>query len=232
MVMRSRPLLPAVPALIGLLAGAWTLRAQEPSTSPGPGGSTAPAPAAASAPSVPAGDSPVAVVQDLCDSLVSAMKSGPQLGFEGRRKALAPEISRDLNLPLMTRIVIGPKWVTVSPTDREALVAAFSAFSIANYANQFSSYSGETFAVQPVTTSLANGDVKVMTALVPRSGDAVHLDYLMRKTANQWQVIDVFYNGTISQLAARRSEYSATLADKGAAGLVALLRQKTADLSK
>jgi len=226
MVTGFRILRTALPAIAAyLVAGSLTLRANAPT----------PTPTAASVPPMvapaAAADSPVAVVQNLCDSLVGAMKSGAQLGFEGRRKALAPEISRDLNLPLMTRIVIGPKWATVSPTDREALVTAFSDFSIANYANQFSSYSGETFAVQPVTTSMSNGDVVVKSALVPKTGDAVHLDYLMRQTANQWRVIDVFYNGTISQLAARRSEYSATLSAKGAPGLVALLQQKTADLS-
>jgi phospholipid transport system substrate-binding protein len=74
--------------------------------------------------------------------------------------------------------------------------------------------------------------VVVKSVLIPSSGDAVHLDYLLRKTAGQWRVIDVFYNGTISSLAARRSEYSATLSQKGAPGLVALLQQKTADLSR
>ena len=186
---------------------------------------------AASAPAAPSEVSPVAVVQDLCDSLVSAMKSGAALGYEGRRKALAPEIDRDLNLPLMTRIVVGPKWTTLAPTDRDSLVTAFSDFSIANYASQFSSYSGEVFKVQPVTSTLASGDVVVKSVLIPKSGDAVHLDYLLRKTAGQWRVIDVFFNGTISSLAARRSEYSATLSQKGAAGLVALLQQKTAELS-
>jgi phospholipid transport system substrate-binding protein len=189
-----------------------------------------PAPTAA-APAAPAEVSPVGVVQDLCDSLVSAMKSGESLGFEGRRKALAPEISRDLNLPLMTRIVVGPKWAALAPTDRDALVTAFSDFSIANYANQFSSYSGEVFKVQPVTSTQASGDVVVKSVLIPKNGDAVHLDYLLRKTAGQWRVIDVFFNGTISSLAARRSEYSATLSQKGASGLVTLLRQKTAELS-
>ena len=191
---------------------------------------TASAPTA-SAPAPVAEVSPVAVVQDLCDSLVSAMKSGPTLGFEGRRKALAPEISRDLNLPLMTRIVVGPKWTTLSPTDRDSLVNAFSDFSIANYASQFSSYSGEVFKVQPVTSTMTSGDVVVKSVLIPKNGDAVHLDYLLRKTAGQWRVIDVFFNGTISSLAARRSEYSATLSQKGAPGLVTLLQQKTSDLS-
>jgi phospholipid transport system substrate-binding protein len=59
----------------------------------------------------------------------------------------------------------------------------------------------------------------------------VQLDYVMRAGADGWRIIDVLLNGTISEMAERRSEFSAALRDGGAAGLISLLRQKTVQLA-
>jgi len=51
---------------------------------------------------------PVQTLQGFYDALVTAMKQGPALGFAGRRQMLDPQIRRALDLPLMTRLVVGP----------------------------------------------------------------------------------------------------------------------------
>jgi phospholipid transport system substrate-binding protein len=174
---------------------------------------------------------PVQTVQGFCDALISAMKQGPSLGFAGRRQMLDPEIRRALDLPLMTRLIVGPQWKGLRADEQQRLVEAFSDYSIAVYASRFKDYGGERFNVAPSVSQRPNGDVIVSTTLVPGSGDAVRLDYLMRDGSGGWQVIDVFLSGTISELAARRSEYSAVFRSGGAAALVGLLQKKTSDLS-
>ena len=174
---------------------------------------------------------PQETIQGFCDALISAMKQGPALGFSGRRGLLEPEIRRALDLPLMTRLVMGPPWRTLTLEQQQQLVVAFGEYSIATYANQFSSYSGESFLVDPSPTRLTSGDVIVHTQLKTKDPEPVRLDYLMRDSNGRWQVIDVFLSGTISQLAARRSEFSSVLRQSGAAALIELLRKKSADLS-
>lgn len=173
---------------------------------------------------------PVATVQGLCDALISAMEQGPALGFSGRKQLLEPQIRKALNLPFMTRIVIGPTWRTLAPEEQKQLVDAFGDYSISTYANQFSGYSGEKFIVDPATTA-SNGDVIVHTKLVTKDPEPVRLDYLMRVSDGTWKVIDVYLNGTISQMAARRSEYSSVLRQGGVSALVLLLKKKTSELS-
>jgi len=58
----------------------------------------------------------------------------------------------------------------------------------------------------------------------------VQLDYLMRKNGARWRIIDVYLNGTISEVAARRSEYSTVLRQGGSPALIDLLTKKTAEL--
>jgi phospholipid transport system substrate-binding protein len=184
-----------------------------------------------SASEAPSGSEPQAVPQALSDALLQAMKRGPALDFAARVKALEPEVSRDYDMPLMTRLVVGPPWRSMSPDEQQGLVAAFSEYSIAVYANRFKNFSGERFVVDPATAKLPSGDVIVHTKLLPHDGDPVELDYLMRSEPDGWRIIDVLLSGTISQMAERRSEYSSALRDGGAAALIRLLRQKTAQLA-
>jgi phospholipid transport system substrate-binding protein len=170
--------------------------------------------------------------QHLCDALIAVMKEGNAISFADRRDTLSPEVRRDFDLAAMTRIVVGPPWRSLSGGEKQDLIDAFSDYSVANYAQRFKSYSGERFDVDPVPTPLANGDCVVHTKLHTADPDPVQLDYLMRLRDGQWRIIDVFLSGTISELAARRSEYSLVLRTGGAASLVALLRKKTAELGQ
>jgi phospholipid transport system substrate-binding protein len=172
-----------------------------------------------------------ATAQALCDALLTAMKEGKSVDFAARRDHLAPEIKRDLDLAFMTRLVVGPPWRDLSAGDRQQLVEAFGDYSIATYAQRFKGYSGEHFEVDPAPSPLASGDCIVHTKLFTGDPQPVQLDYLMRKGGERgWRIIDVYLSGTISEMAARRSEYSTVLRQGGAAALVELLRKKTADL--
>ena len=180
----------------------------------------------------PSGSEPQAVAQALCDALVRTMKQGPALGLAGRVKTLEPELRRDYDLPLTTRLVVGPSWRSMSPEEQQALVATFSDYSVAVYASRFKNYSGERFIVDPAVEKLPSGDVIVHTKLLPHDGDPVELDYLERTEPEGWRIIDVLLSGTISQMAERRSEYSSALREGGAAALIRLLQQKTAQLAE
>jgi phospholipid transport system substrate-binding protein len=187
-----------------------------------------PGPAQPAAPATGA-DAP-ATAKDLCDALITAMKKGSSISFAARRDLLAPVIQRDYDLPFTTRIVVGSAWRSFSDEDRRKLVEAFTAFSIADYAKNFNGYSGEHFEVGPSPTQLSNGDCIVHTKLFTGDPEPVQLDYLMRKTGDRWRIIDVYLSGTISQMAAHRSEYSAVIRQGGAPALIDLLTKKTAEL--
>jgi phospholipid transport system substrate-binding protein len=73
--------------------------------------------------------------------------------------------------------------------------------------------------------------VVVRTKLVQPNDKPVQLDYLLRNDQDKWRIIDIYLSGTVSQLAARRSEFSSVLRQNGVTGLVALLKQKTAQLA-
>ncbi|MGH7033539.1 MAG: ABC transporter substrate-binding protein [Stellaceae bacterium] len=174
---------------------------------------------------------PAATVQGFYDVLLATMKDGPKLGFAGRRDRLAPAMRQAFDLPLMTRLVVGPQWQGFTPEQQRQVIAGFSDFSIANYASQFDDYSGEKFVVDPKSAPAPGNDAIVRTKLLLPSDKPVQLDYLLRSIAGKWRIIDVYLSGTVSQLAARRSEFSAVLRRDGVEGLITRLKEKTKQLA-
>jgi phospholipid transport system substrate-binding protein len=178
-----------------------------------------------------AGDaaSPEAAVAQFDDALLKAMKSGRQLGYQGRYDTLAATMDATFDFEAMTRTAIGPRWVGLTPGDQRSLIDAFKRFSIATYADQFDSYSGEKFEI----TGKSNPPqgVLVATTMTPAKGDPVRFSYLMHQVGGEWRVIDIYVDGTISQLAVRRSEFAAVLTKAGPDGLRRLLDERTEKLA-
>src|SRR5215475_1753309 len=185
-------------ALLALLVGAGAPLAY--ADNAGPSGS----------PSADAASTPSATVERLHAALIDAMKEAKALGYEGRRQRLDPVIRAAFDLPLMTEIVMGPAWKSLSQDDRSALIAAFSDWTIANYASRFDGWDGDAF----VTGDQADGGrdtVIVRTKLTSQNDEPVALDYRLRKVDDGWRIIDIYADGAISELATRRSEFVSLL---------------------
>jgi phospholipid transport system substrate-binding protein len=170
-----------------------------------------------------------AVIEHFYAELLAVMKLAKKLSFDERYSRLSPVVSRAFDLPLMTRIAIGPGWGQIAAEQQQRLAAAFSRYTISMYANRFDDWGGERFEVMPNLAPNPNG-VIVNSRLVKSNGEAVALNYLLRQEGGAWKVIDVYLSGTISELAARRSEFVAVLQRAGADGLVQLIEQRTAAL--
>jgi len=178
-----------------------------------------------------ASTTPGAIVDRLHAALLDAMKDAKALGYAGRRQRLEPVIRSTFDLALMTQIVMGPAWPSLSPDDRTALVAAFSDYTIANYASRFDGWDGEGF-VTGAQDDGGRGTIIVHTQLTSQNDQPVALDYRLRKADDGWRIIDVYADSAISELATRRSEFAAVLAQNGLAGLLDRLRQQTQALAQ
>jgi phospholipid transport system substrate-binding protein len=78
--------------------------------------------------------------------------------------------------------------------------------------------------------SSAGGTI-ITSQIVKSNGEPVNINYLMRQNGGTWQIADVYLNGTISELATRRSEFAAILRTRGINGLIAMLNTKADALS-
>ena len=172
-----------------------------------------------------AGDAAATRVDSFYTALLNTMKQAKQLGIKGRYDKLAPVLGSTYDLALMSKIAVGQNWNALSAAEQQSIVTAFARMTTATYANRFDDFAGEQFEVLQ-TADQPNGDKIVKTRIVQSDGAAVQLNYLMRNTGNGWKIIDVYLNGTISELASRRAEFGAILRSGGANALVSALTKQ------
>jgi len=172
--------------------------------------------------------SPSDVVRHFYAVLLDAMKNGPALGAKGRYQKLAPVVLASFDVPFMTRMAVGPSWGRLSRSEKERAWNAFARYITATYASQFKKYDGERFDIVG-EEKIKHGTI-VRTRIVPSDGDAVAINYVLHDNDTAWQIRDIYLTGTISELATRRSEFSAILRSGGIEGLIAQLNKKADDL--
>jgi len=171
-----------------------------------------------------------APIEQLHAGLVEIMKAGKAAPFRQRYDKIAPVIGRTFDLEAIVRQVVGPRWAALPPDQQAALADAFQRYTIASYVSNFDAYSGERFEVLPGVAAVGNDRV-VKTEIVTAAGQGHVLAYVMRPTGGGWRVVDVLADGSISRVAAQRSEIRSVLSDGGGPGLLVSLRRKTAELS-
>ena len=161
----------------------------------------------------------------LYGTLLDTMKQAKQLGVKGRFDKLSPVLAKAYDLPVMSKLAVGPAWATLTPQQQAAIINAFTRMTVATYASRFDGFSGEQFQVLQ-TSDRANGDKIVQTQIVKSDGGTVPLNYLMRKSGADWKIVDIYLDGTISELANRRAEFGAILKSGGPDALVASLNKQ------
>ena len=175
-----------------------------------------------------AGDPAAQTIEALDNGLIAILRAGASAGPAGRARIIAPVVDRSLDLPLMTRLSVGPAWLQMSAKDQSDLVAAFRAMTIAQYAHNFDAYSGQRFVLSPQVETRGI-DKLVRTTLITPGDDSEKLDYRLREDggagSGRWKIVDIYYRNAISQLATRRSDFAAVLARGGATALIAHLYQ-------
>ena len=163
-------------------------------------------------------------VQGLYDALLSTMKNGRTLGQSGRFTQLEPVIRRSFDIPTMARLSVGSSWAGMSEAQRQQVTESFGRYISAIYADRFDSYAGQKLQV---TGEQPNGaGVMVKSQIIKANGEPVNINYMMRRSGEDWLISDIYLDGAISEVGTRRSEFAAILKNDGIDGLIAALNRK------
>jgi len=184
----------------------------------------------AQAPAAVAPETPSRVVERLHEALLGVMKEATTLGYDGRFDRLRPVVAETFDLPFMAEKSVGRHWKSAGNANQQQLVEIFSRFTVANFAGRFDGYSGQAFRTTGEEPS-THGTVLVRTHLDEPDDEGVELNYRLRQVDGRWRIVDIYLNGTVSELALRRSEYSALIQREGFAALLAKLDERIHDLA-
>jgi phospholipid transport system substrate-binding protein len=208
---------------LALLAGPSASRAAQPGTPDEE--------ATASAAIVDDATAAKAVVERLHDVLLGCMREGDSLGFQGRYDRIAPTLHLTFDLPFMARLSLGADWKELDEEQRADFISLSRRLSASNYADNFSSYGGESFETHSVEPA-AHSTMLVKTELILPREKNVEFDYRLRKVAAQWRIIDVQLDGKVSEITLRRADYRSMIQREGFSKLVARIEEKIEKLSK
>ena len=179
----------------------------------------------------PSERTPSEVVAALQVCLTDVMKNAEKVGYAGRVERLQPVLPEVFDLPFMAEKSVGRYWKTASPEEQQRLVSTFKRYIVANYAGRFTGWDGQSFEILGEEPS-ARGTKLVRTKLVDPNANDVSLDYRLRRTEQSgWKIVDVFLDGTVSELALRRSEYSSLIKREGFEALLVALDERIETLA-
>ncbi|HEB88241.1 MAG TPA: toluene tolerance protein [Deltaproteobacteria bacterium] len=176
-------------------------------------------------------DSPANTIETFHAGLIDIMKHAKELGIQGRIDKLTPLMKETFDLDFMASKAVGRHWRKLSDEDKKRWIEAFTRFTTANYAGRFTGYTGEKFVTKSIEEAPRNTRMVMTEILVPNDKN-VQLNYRLIDRDGKWKVIDVFLDGTVSELALRRSEYSSALKRDGFEHLLASVETKIKDLKR
>jgi phospholipid transport system substrate-binding protein len=163
-------------------------------------------------------------------TLLGVMKEGERIGYRGRYDRLRPVIEAAFDFPFISELILGRHREGLSREQKARFIDTFTRLSIATYAARFDGYSGERFQIASAEDLKADR-IRIETKLIQSGGEEVRLDYVLHKAGGRWRIINVVANG-VSDLALKRSDYTAFLEKRGFDALIKELDGKIAGYSR
>jgi phospholipid transport system substrate-binding protein len=178
-----------------------------------------------------AAQTPSDVVAVLQDGLVNIMSNPPASGTGNRSAAFTALVENTFDINAMGAVAVGlDTYRSWSDAQRATFLAAFARFMVATHAARFESAPGQTFSIEG--SKAARAGREIVHSRYSRAGrDPVAIDYLVRRSNEDWKILDVYLDGSISLLALNRSEFSSVLRDQGFEGFIAAMHAKADELS-
>lgn len=167
----------------------------------------------------------IEVVEKLHAAALEVMKQAETLGYAGRAERLAPVLDESMDLRFMAEKSVGRYWREASEQMQERLLKTFRRYIIATYAGRFDGYSGQHFETLGEEPALRDTRL-VRTRITTPNEDSIALDYRLWQTNGSWKIVDVYLNGTVSELGLRRSEYTTVIKRDGLEALLTALEEK------
>jgi len=172
-----------------------------------------------------ASEEAVRPVEALHTVLSDVMGRADELGYAGRFEQLEPVIRDSFDLAAITRLAAGTHWRRLEDAEQERLTDRFSEYVVSTYADRFSDYTGQDFAMLG-RESMREGLELVRTRIERPRQDPVVLNYVVSDRGESWRIVDIHLRGDVSQVSVWRSEFGSILSGEGLEQLLAQLAER------
>lgn len=164
-------------------------------------------------------------------SRIQAPNSG---SFAQRTQILGPVVDKVYDLETVLRASVGLRYASFSDADKQRLRDVFRQFTVARYVSSFKPGGDARFTIDPTPRPAPVGTDQIVTTHIGSTDDTdgTEIDYVLRSSPQGWRIVEVLLKGSISQVAAQRSDFSGALASGNVQNLIALLQKKVQAFSE
>ena len=131
-------------------------------------------------------------------------------------------IKNSYDLEKMGKIIIGVDWKQIDTKTQKEFVNVFKRFISVNYFRRFNKINELHFELQTVTNIQDN--FKLARVILTADNEKFKIDYLLGFKNKKWKIFDVLLDGSISEVATKKSDFKKIIKEEGVSGLVKNLR--------
>lgn len=175
--------------------------------------------------------SAIQLVERLGQEAVKAF-ANKDLSTDEKQTHFAKLVSRDFDMRLIGRFVLGKHWRKANKEEREEFLTLFNQYIITTYQKRLSEYSGENLQIVKARP-LNDKEFLVNSEIIRPAGPKIHLDWRVRSNKQgELKIIDIMVEN-VSMALTHRDEFSSVISQNGGKieGLLVKLRSHIAQKS-
>lgn len=147
------------------------------------------------------------------------------------RRFVDEQIMPVVDFERMTRTAVGPKWRQASKEQRQELMELFREQLIRVYSGALATVKDQTVKLAPNRVKPTATDAIVRTLLVSPGKPDMRINYRLKKSKQEWRIIDVDVEG-IWIVDNYRTQFASVANQSGIEGLIKTLREKNEQAAK
>tara|TARA_B100000242_G_scaffold276596_1_gene232605 strand:- start:1233 stop:2123 length:891 start_codon:yes stop_codon:yes gene_type:complete len=123
----------------------------------------------------------------------------------------------------MLKLIIGADWKKLKSEKKKELIIAFKKYISKNYLKRFSKIKEVSFKNEE-KEKISSGLFLIKSNLVIKK-ENISIDYLLSFNKNSWKIFDVLLDGSISEIATKKSEFRMFIKEKKIDSLIDALEK-------
>ena len=127
-------------------------------------------------------------------------------------------VKNSYDLEKMGKIIIGIDWKQMDTKTQKEFINVFKRFISVNYFRRFNKINELDFEHQTVTD--IEDKFKLARVILTADNEKFKIDYLLGFKNEKWKIFDVLLDGSISEVATKKSDFKKIIKEEGVSGLI------------
>ena len=132
-------------------------------------------------------------------------------------------INRTYDAEKMLKMIIGAGWKNQENEKKKELIMVFKKYISKNYLNRFSKINDVSFSNEK-KEKISSDFFLVRSNLIIKQ-EKISIDYLLHLKDNTWKIFDVLLDGSVSEIATKKSEFRIYIKEKKIDELIEALKK-------